>query len=194
MTTKRTAGSSGKEPGCHKSARSVEQVYERLAHELWALLYAQCCDAERAYDALHEAFLRLQEQNGTPIRDERAWLLRVGRNWLRDVARRQRVAARSVPHLDHVPDSRAEPSSTVADDELHSRVRKGLTQLTSNDREVLVLRYSLGWSSARIAMVLDSTATAVDMRLSRARRRLADLLEQNGAGHAKISTRRAASS
>jgi RNA polymerase sigma factor CnrH len=158
----------------------VEAVYRSQGRELWALFYAQCCDADRAYDALQEAFLRLQQQNGAPIRDERAWLLRVGRNWLRDVARRQKVAARPSEHLDSLAGSPADPSSLVGDRELQSRVREALDRLRTEDREVLVFRYALGWSSARIAEVLDTTASAVDMRLSRARRRLAELLEQMG--------------
>ena len=161
------------------SAR-VEAVYRSQGRELWALFYAQCCDPDRAYDALQEAFLRLQQQNGKSIQDERAWLLRVGRNWLRDAARRQKVAARSSEHLDALPDAGLDPSSLLQGRELQSRVRAALGQLRPEDREVLVLRYALDWSSLRMAAVLNSTASAVDMRLSRARRRLAELLQQAG--------------
>lgn len=163
--------------------KRTEDAYRMLGQELWALLYAHCCDAERAYDALQEAFLRLEEQNGTPIADLRAWLLTVGRNWLRDVARRQRHSAESLMSLDHLPGPQAEPSTMAAEAELHRQVRDELKRLRVTDREVLVLRYALGWSSQRIAAVLGSTATAVDMRLSRARRRLAELLDDTRAGH-----------
>ena len=156
----------------------VETIYRDQGRELWALFYAQCCDSERAYDALQEAFLRLYQQNGAPIRDMRAWLLQVGRNWLRDVARRQKVAARPTEHLDTLAGSRQEPSSDVEDQELHSQVRKELAHMKLEDREVLVLRYSLGWSSNRIATALNSTTSAVDMRLSRARKRLAEKFDK----------------
>lgn len=162
----------------------VESAYRSWGRELWALLYAQCTDPDRASDAVQEAFVRLQEQNGTPIRDVRSWLLHVGRNWLRDVARRQKVAARTVGGLDHVPTSDLEPSAVAAREELHARVRDALGQLRGDDREVLVLRYAMNWPSQRIAETLGVTATAVDMRLSRARRRLAEILEQAGVDHA----------
>ena len=164
------------------SAR-VETVYRSQARELWALFYAQCCDADRAYDALQEAFLRLQQQNGKPIRDERAWLLHVGRNWLRDVARRQKVAARPSERLDGMPGSDSDPAVIAAGEETQALVREALATLKADDRDVLVLRYSLGWSSQQIAASLHSTATAIDMRLSRARRRLAEKLEQSGVSH-----------
>jgi RNA polymerase sigma factor CnrH len=161
----------------------VEQVYRAQGRELWALLYAQCNDADRAHDALQEAFTRLQEQNGTPIRDPRAWLLRVGRNWLRDVARRQRVAARPVGFLDDVVASGSDPVAEAEHNELRQGVRDALAQLKTEDREVLVLRYGLSWSSQRIAQALDSTAPAIDMRLSRARHRLAEILKNTEQGH-----------
>jgi RNA polymerase sigma factor (sigma-70 family) len=161
----------------------VEAVYRHQARELWALFYAQCCDADRAFDAVQEAFLRLQQQDGTAIRDARAWLLRVGRNWLRDVARRQKVAARSSERLDHLAGTADDPHQSAVGAELQGQVRDALDQLRVDDREVLVLRYALGWSSQRIATVLESKAAAVDMRLSRARKRLAELLEHSGVGH-----------
>lgn len=158
----------------------IEQLYKEQGRELWALFYAHCSDAERAYDALQEAFTRLQEQNGEPIRDMRAWLLQVGRNWLRDVARRKKVAARSTESLDYHSGGEAEPDVLLARQETQEKIRAALSQLKMADREVLVLRYSLNWSSQRMAEVLETTSSAVDMRLSRARKRLAEILEKAG--------------
>ena len=158
----------------------VEAVYENHGRELWAMLYSQCCDAENAYDALQEAFTRLHEQNGTPILDVRAWVLRVGSNWLRDVARRRKVAARNVDHLDSLPGKQYDPAANMEREELFSRVRSCLSQLRADDREVLVLRYALGWSSNQIAASLETTNSAIDMRLLRARRRLAEIFESAG--------------
>ena len=163
--------------------QQIESVYRDQGRELWALFYAQCGDAESAYDALQEAFVRLHEQNGHSIQNCRAWLLRVGRNWLRDRARRQRIAARPVEHLEHIAGNHPEPPADLAKAELHHQVRTGLSELKEGDREVLVLRYSLNWSSHRIAEVLSTTASAVDMRLSRARKRLKEILEKAGVHH-----------
>ena len=160
------------------SAR-IEAVYNSQSRELWALFYAQCSNADRAYDAVQEAFVRLQAQKDADIRDMRAWLLRVGRNWLRDVARRQKVAATSADYLDAMAGEQTEASSELQKEELHEQVREALSGVAEADREVLVLRYALGWSSNRIADVLNTTASAVDMRLSRARRRLATQLKES---------------
>ena len=159
---------------------TVEAVYRTHSRELWALFYVQCHDADRSYDALQEAFARLQAYSGPPLRDMRAWLLKVGRNWLRDVARHQRVAARSVDYLDETVGGSGDPAAIVAHEELHDQVRAALKRLRPDDREILVLRYALSWPSNRIAETLELTTSAVDMRLSRARQRLADILEQAG--------------
>jgi RNA polymerase sigma-70 factor (ECF subfamily) len=159
---------------------TIEAVYRSQAREIWALFYAHCSDPERAQDALQEAFARLHEQDGRTIRDVRAWLLRVGRNWLRDVARREKVRARAVDFLDATPAPGDDPLAAVSTEEQRTVVRAALGRLRAEDREVLVLRYAMNWPSQRIAETLDITPAAVDMRLSRARKRLGALLEQSG--------------
>ncbi len=167
------------EPAATWSA-TVEAVYRSQSRELWALLYAHCNDAELAYDALQESFFRLQAYTGPELRDIRSWLLKVGRNWLRDQARHKRVAANPVDYLDETVGESVNPASVVAHQELQEQVRAALDCLRPDDREVLVLRYALGWSSHRIADILELSTTAVDMRLSRARKRLAKIFEETG--------------
>lgn len=161
----------------------LEALYKNEARQLWALFYAHCGDAERAFDALQESFYRLYRHEGEPIRDRRAWLLRVGQNWLRDVARRKGSAVRPVDHTQADEARQADPSLVMAEQETREQVRHILGELRRDDRAALVLRYGLGWSSQRMADVLEITPAAVDMRLSRARKRMAELLQAAGITH-----------
>lgn len=164
------------------SADPVETSFKEHARELWAMFYAMCGDPERAWDAVQHAFLKLQEQNGVAIHDPRAWLLHVGKNWLRDVARR-RENSRRAPHVDgwdDVAHDERDPAGTAGRADLLNRVRRLMNELKTDDREVLILRYGLGWPSARIASNLGVSVQAVDMRLSRARQRFASLLAAAG--------------
>jgi len=154
------------------------EVYEAYARELWAMFYADCSDRELAADAVQEAFWKYQAKRPEDLQDCRAWLIRVGRNWLRDRARRKKRGAQSAESLDYVPSTSGGPGDALDLTEQNDRVREGLRRLKFEDREVLVLRYAMEWPSGRIAETLDSTATAIDMRLSRARRRLADALSE----------------
>ncbi|BCW60909.1 RNA polymerase sigma-70 factor, ECF subfamily [Arthrobacter sp. UNCCL28] len=55
-------------------------------------------------------------------------------------------------------------------------VREALDRLRPEEREVLLLTYWDGFSSAEVSDLLDVTATAVRMRLHRARKELSKLL------------------
>ncbi|MFK7778146.1 MAG: RNA polymerase sigma factor [Gimesia sp.] len=170
----------------HKWSAEIEAVYLREGREIWALLYAQCSDSDRAYDALQEAFVRLQKQEVASIRNIRAWVLTVGQNWLRDFARRQNHAARSADFLDNIVGHNSNPIDDLGQKETNSQIRLSLRQLRAEDREVLVLRYALGWSSKRMSIALDSSTSAIDMRLSRARKRLCEELEKVGIDHETV--------
>ena len=159
---------------------NIEELYHSLGQELWARFYVLCCDPERASDALQEAFIRLQQQDLKTVRDPRAWLYRVGQNWLRDVARKKSNSTQQLECLDRFPGERDLPENWLLKEEQRAIVREQLAKLKEDDRTILILKYSLDWSSKRIAETLESTASAIDMRLTRARKRLAEKLEEVG--------------
>ena len=158
----------------------IGKYYREHARELWALFYAMCSDAERAYDAVQESFLRYYDHHGEPVRDLRAWLLRVGQNWLRDVARKKSNSCRLLPGLDDLTGPRKSAEDVLALSERQGQVRTALQELNEDDRKVLVMKYAMDWSAAQMAAVMDCSPAAIDMRLSRARRRLAEVLLEQG--------------
>jgi len=158
-----------------------DDLYRRLARPLWALLYARTCDPDLAMDAVHEAFARYAEHaDQNSIKEPQAWLLQVGRNWLTDEWRRRSRATHDSEALDGFGGDFPDPAQACESAELHESVRAGLGRMREEEREVLVLRYALHWPSDRIAATLDTSATAIDMRLSRARKRLAEILTTAG--------------
>ena len=158
----------------------IEALYLAQGRELWAIFYARCCDAELARDALHEAVLRLCQYRGEPVINPRAWLLRVGQNWLLDVRRRTKLTRQATTELDRIIGPAPEPFVVAMDEESRSSIRKVFAELSTADRELLVLRYALGWESKRIAAAAQTTAGAIDMRLSRARRCFAEAIRTAG--------------
>lgn len=161
----------------------IEAFYREHSRELWALFYSQCSDPDRAYDAVQEAFLRFFDYRGDPIRDPRAWLLRVGQNWLRDVARKKSSSCRLLPAMDDMAGHPDSPEAVLAGVERQAEIRSALAEMNEDDRKVLVMKYALDWPTARIATAMGSNAAAIDMRLSRARRRLAEILVERGFEH-----------
>jgi RNA polymerase sigma-70 factor (ECF subfamily) len=157
-----------------------EEIYQRHGREVWALVYARWLNADVALDIMQETFLRLwkQWQDGSQIVNPRAWVLRVARNLAEDYAKSsfRRNGTQPPQTMNGVQGRDLLPLEKMACEETFGQLRKELEQLTTADREILTLRYALEYDTAQIAKFLDINPTAVHMRLSRARQRLAERL------------------
>jgi RNA polymerase sigma-70 factor (ECF subfamily) len=163
---------------------AFEALYERHHREVWALAYARLLNAEAAMDVMQEAFMRLWREwdRGTAIANARAWLMRVARNLAEDHDKSafQRNGTQSPQIMTALRSRELSPSKRLENDELFGQVRAALNELPAADREILSLRYALDYDAKRIAQVVGAPVTAVHMRLSRARQRLADRLAMHG--------------
>jgi len=151
-----------------------------LRHYDAALRYVESLASNRqdAEDALQDAFLAVW-RSADGFRGEgsaRAWLFTIARNALRR-ARRLRVGEPAA--FEPIEDlgvragwgnARNRPSlDALADRQLAERC---LQRLSSEDREILLLRDVEGFSRAEVARLLDLTLPAMKSRLHRARLRL----------------------
>jgi RNA polymerase sigma-70 factor (ECF subfamily) len=171
-------------PGPLPREAEFEEIYRRHSRELWALVYARCLRADLALDISQEAFLRLwrQWENGESIENPRAWLVRVARNLAEDEAKSAfRKNGTSTPEsMNALAREMAPPLEKMAHAETLALVRAELGQLPEADRQLLTFRYALDYDAAKIAEILESSVTAIHMRLSRARQRLAERLRAQG--------------
>jgi RNA polymerase sigma-70 factor (ECF subfamily) len=165
-----------------------EALYDKHSREVWALAYARWMNADAAMDVTQEAFLRLWKQweDGEVILNPRAWLLRVARNLAEDHAKSafRRNGTHPPQTMNGVPGREPLPQEKLEREETFAQLRDVLARMPKADREILTLRYALDYNTDAIADTLGINATAVHMRLSRARQRLADRLEANGVHHA----------
>src|SRR5437764_12487046 len=137
-----------------------------------------------ALDITQEAFLRRwrQREPEEDIQNPRAWLMRVARNLAEDYAKSafRRNGTQPPELLNGVRSSQPLPAELLERDELFAQLRTVLEELSQGDRDILTLRYALAYDANRIAELLGVNVTAVHMRLSRARQRLADRLTALG--------------
>ena len=171
-------------PSAASRHADFEALYQRHGREVWAVAYARWMNADTALDITQEAFLRLWKQweaNET-IQNPRAWLLRVARNLAEDYAKSSfRRNGTTPPQLMNGVRSREPlPLDQMEQSEAFARIRVTLEEMPPSDRELLTLRYALEYDAGHIAELLGINATAVHMRLSRARQRLADKLTAQG--------------
>ena len=92
---------------------------------------------------------------------------------------RKRAARHHAQPLDEeVPDDGLQPEQAGELVEVRAGLRSAIARLSAGQRAVLVLRDVYGWSTAEAARELGITTTTAKVRLHRARRRLAALLEE----------------
>jgi RNA polymerase sigma-70 factor (ECF subfamily) len=141
-------------------------------------------NADTAMDITQEAFLRLWKkwEEGEAILNPRAWLLRVARNLAEDHAKSafRRNGTHPPQTMNGVQSHEPPPLENMEREETFAQLREVLGELPRPDREILTLRYALEYNTNEIADLLGINATAVHMRLSRARQRLADRLVKVG--------------
>jgi RNA polymerase sigma-70 factor (ECF subfamily) len=171
-------------PGGSARRAEFESLYDQNSREVWALAYARWMDSDQAMDIMQEAFLRLWKQweIGEEIQNPRAWLLKVARNLAEDCAKSafRRNGTQPPEMLDGIRSKQTMPIERLERDELFAQLRAILEELAPGDREILTLRYALDYDANTIADRLEIAATAVHMRLSRARQRLAERLASHG--------------
>jgi RNA polymerase sigma-70 factor (ECF subfamily) len=130
-----------------------------------------------AEDVVQEAFVAALTTDALPTGDVGAWLraitVRKGLDWLRV---QQRRAEQALPD----PGEGVEPHTASSEDPADVlALRAALAALPPTDRAVLLLADIEGHSMAEVAEILDSTRVAVNLRASRARRKLARQLKSN---------------
>jgi RNA polymerase sigma-70 factor, ECF subfamily len=161
-----------------------EELYALYRRDVWAMAYARWVDADMAMDLVQEAFLRLWKQleAGEDILNPRAWLLRVTRNLAEDNAKSafRRHGTQAPEVLSSLPSAGEAPPEQLERIEVFGQIRVLLEELSSSDREILTMKYALEYDGATISERLGIPVTAVHMRLSRARQRLAELLTTTG--------------
>lgn len=142
---------------------ALAEIYDRYSPELYAYAMRQLGHTTLAEDCLSETFTRflsiLQRRRG-PTDHLRAYLYRIAHNWITDQYRRQPRPEVEIP--EHIPaDEKTTP--TVAADLTRDQdlVRKALSRLTPDQRQVIVLRYLEDWELDEIAAAMNKPPGSV---------------------------------
>jgi RNA polymerase sigma-70 factor (ECF subfamily) len=148
----------------------VEHLYLTYQPQVLRYLTRMLGERETAQDLTQETFLRATRAPGpAEAPHQRAWIFRIARNLalnhLRDTSR----------HLAVAPNAAEESAAATHDTTLI--VKEALGQLSPLDRDVFLLRESVGLSYEEIATTSEITTDAVRSRLQRARQSLRLMLQ-----------------
>ena len=150
----------------------IRDVVDRYSDMIFRVSYQYVRNKQDAEDVLQEVFcemLNYQRQNKFQSDEHmKAWLIRVTINKSINLCKRN--ARRKKNENLAGQDVRIEPKF----DELDYL----LANLSADDREAIYLRYYEGYSSREIAELMNTTEKAIFKRLSRARQKLKNFLEE----------------
>jgi RNA polymerase sigma-70 factor (ECF subfamily) len=154
--------------------RAFEPLVARYERVLFNVALRMLGDREDARDAAQTAFVRAFERLGSYDRRYKffSWLYRILVNECLNVRR----ARREQVELDPALRSSDSPYRSAQAVERAARVQGALAQLSTDHREVVVLRYFADLSYEDIAEAIGVPEKTVKSRLFEARRRLGRLL------------------
>ncbi len=149
--------------------------------------YSMLSNREDAYDAAQEIFIKVYK-NITTFEEKSAfttWLFRISSNVCKDILRKRQIRSNSVS-LDsgdfddegfEIEDSRYTPEAAIEQSEKQQLVRKALSEIKTEYREIIVYCDLEERSYEEASKILGCPIGTIKSRLSRARIALKNKLE-----------------
>jgi RNA polymerase sigma-70 factor (ECF subfamily) len=180
------------EPGGAAKAqldRAFEELYRDHLRDVYSYAYYRVGNHHDAEDLTEQTFLQayrhleraLRESEGRPLRP---WLIRIAHNlasnFHRDRSRKPTAALDAIEPPAHPH----ETERIVAGREELRRVLTGMTHLSEDRREALIMRFALGMSNREIARALGRSDGATKVLIHRSIKQLEEELsatEEEGA-------------
>ena len=169
------------------SAQTTHQLYQRYGRQIYAYCLHHLRSREEAEDAVQTTFLNAFRglQSGTVAHSEQAWLYKIAQNvcLARHSSRARRLRLETPNNFEVLQETVASPQADGADELIG--IEDALEGMPENQRRAILLREWQGLSYREIAEELQLSQSAVEMLIFRARRALANALEQPEAKTAK---------
>jgi len=159
------------------SARAFDELYRRVAPNLFAYLLRLTRNRERAEDLLQITFSKIHRARSSYLRGAPLlpWILAIARRSFLDERRSASTRSEELSSDGTLPEPRASEAELPAD--LSDALERALDNLPEAYREAIQLTKIAGLSIAEAAGVLGATETAVKLRVHRGYAQLRKHLE-----------------
>lgn len=134
---------------------------------------------EEAEDAVQDIFLKVI-QSGTVPPHFRGWLYKIARNHCLKLLRDKSARGGSIHQPSQIPELLTGQLTRMVNDEVQVRLDEVFAALSSEQQEVLQLRYAQDLSRIEIAQILDVPESVVKSRLFEGIKKLRDEAERLG--------------
>ncbi len=166
---------------------AFNRIVQRYQEPLYRFIRRYVGDADEAYDLLQETFVSAWQALGRydPARPAATWLRRIALNKCRDWGRRRAVRRffYGATSLDGSTEAADAAASVVVDDSneaVLTNLDRAIATLPTQLKEPLLLTAFEGLSQIAAGEALGISAKAVETRVYRARKLLAEALRANG--------------
>jgi len=161
------------------NADSFTELCRRYYPAMVAIAHSILGDRHLAEDAAQQAFAKAALKLPQLKKESRfaGWLAVICRNIAKDMARNVGAGLRVCP-----TDDLSMIAAESRDDDTAETVREAISKLSASARELIFLRYYDGMSYEQISAVLGISEQAINGRLRRAKKKMADYLRRNGFG------------
>lgn len=167
-----------------------EQIYRNYRTAMFGIAVAVLRDPHLAEDAVSEAYIKIAKNmkkisalDGQARKD---YIVILTRNSALDIYRQRQKQESVVDFLEEVPDPMGKESmdETVFSKDGYDRLVQAIHELPVIYRDTMKLYYLFEHTTAEIAVLMGVKENTVDARLSRGRKRLAEMLAKEKEGSA----------
>ncbi len=144
-------------------SRAIGAIYDQYFPEIYRYVRYRIGDDSVAEDIASDVFMRLLEaaqKNQGPSTNLKGWLIATASNAVNDHLRRQ--YRRPTEELDEsIPDDSSNVHAEVDQREQNKIVQSALARLTSEQQQVLTLRFGMGYSLEQTAVMMKKNVNAI---------------------------------
>ncbi len=174
----------------HGERNAYADLVRRHQERLYRYVRGMGLDHHTSLDLVQDAFVKAYTRIGECREPAhfRAWLFSIGRNLCLDHLKNLRRL--SVP-LSMLPGAERIPSAEAEQSELKRTLGEALDVLSPDLRDAFLLKHHAGYTYEEVAEIAQASASAVKMRVHRARETLRAFLTERGLCPARVTMERA---
>ncbi len=147
-----------------RDSAALAAIYDTYAAKIYAYIYRHVGDPHRAEDLTSRVFIKMLEalDRDKFARDAlQSWLYRIAHNVIVDDIRHRQRRPTSSLHEGLAEPPETHPDHIVAKQIENARLRAAIAELTTDQRDVILLRFGEGMTAPQVAHVLGKTEEAV---------------------------------
>lgn len=162
-----------------RSRNKLERLYSLYNKDMFYVSYSILKDYQLAQDAVHTAFIKIADRLDTIDEKDRAYIFSIAKNTAIDIGRKR---SRQDSSLDEIENLVGDEAVSIEDDiinrEMFDILLKKIGELPNAYGDLILLKYIYALSDQELAEMLGISLENTRMRLTRARRKLKEMLTE----------------